>query len=250
MALTRAPGLNIGYGRHLWDIRAVTLTHSRVLRFSQLSTLYIIGICFAKLSVLLMYLRFFEVVDFTRHLIYFGIFLTLFTSAAFIGHGIAQTVVCINVSAVTNKFCQAVSKVVIAQASVNVAMEFYILMIPLQQVYKLNMDSQRKLGLAAVFGIGLVACIASALRLGWSVRNLHEPDILWAAALISEMSIVEMNTAIIAPCLCLCICYYKAQHRRNVPPTIVTDEERTKSFIGRLLFWTTSHGRTLQDTEP
>ena len=30
----------------------------------------------------------------------------------------------------------------------------------------------------------------------------------------------------------------------------VTDEERTKSFIGRLLFWTTSHGRTLQDTEP
>lgn len=118
--------------------------------------MYIIGICFAKLSVLLLYLRFFEVVDFTRHLIHFGIFLTLFTSAAFMGHGIAQAVVCINVSAVTNKFCQAVSKVVVAQAAVNVVMDFYILMIPLRQIYKLNMDLQRKLTLAAVFGIGLV----------------------------------------------------------------------------------------------
>lgn len=125
-------------------------------QLNQLSALYIIAICFAKLSVLLLYLRFFNVVSFTRHLIYVGIFLTLFTSAAFMGHEIAQAVMCMGVSATSVPLCQAVNKVVVIQAVVNVLIDFYILVIPLQQVYKLNMDLQRKLGIAAVFGVGLV----------------------------------------------------------------------------------------------
>jgi hypothetical protein len=105
---------------------------------------------------LLLYLRFFNVVEFTRRLIYFGIFLTLFTSAAFMGNEIGQAVLCMGVSAVTVDFCKAVNKVVVVQAAVNVIIDFYILLIPLQQVYKLNMDFQRKLGVSAVFGVGLV----------------------------------------------------------------------------------------------
>lgn len=193
--------LDIGYGKHLWDIRAVTLTRSKALRLNQLSALYIIAICFAKLSVLLLYFRFFHVVDFTRHLIYFGIFFTIFSSAAFMGHEIAQAVLCMGLSALTNSFCQAVNKVVVIQAVVNVLLDFYILVIPLQQVYKLNMEFQRKLGVAAIFGVGLVACIVSVVRMGWSIRNLNESDHFWAAVLTSEMTIVEINTVIIAPCL-------------------------------------------------
>lgn len=37
--------------------------------------------------------------------------------------------------------------------------------------------------------------------MGWSIRNLNESDHFWAAVLTSEMTIVEINTVIIAPCL-------------------------------------------------
>ncbi|EUC35046.1 hypothetical protein COCVIDRAFT_25272 [Bipolaris victoriae FI3] len=224
-------GLDIGYGKHLWDIRAVTLTHSRLLQLNQLSTLYIVGICFAKLSVLLLYLRFFNVVEFTRHLIYFGIFLTLFTSAAFMGHEIAQAVLCMGVSAVTNQFCKAVNKVVTIQAAVNVFIDFYILVIPLQQVWKLNMDYRRKLGVGAVFGVGLVACIVSVVRMGWSIRNLNESDHFWAAVLTSEMTIVELNTVIIAPCLVFSPAFVKRSRSglSSLRTRLVSSGQRTPS---------------------
>ena len=224
-------GLDIGYGKHLWDIRAVTLTHSRLLQLNQLSTLYIVGICFAKLSVLLLYLRFFNVVEFTRHLIYFGIFLTLLSSAAFMGHEIAQAVLCMGVSAVTNQFCKAVNKVVTIQAAVNVFIDFYILVIPLQQVWKLSMNFQRKLGVCAVFGVGLVACIVSVVRMGWSIRNLNESDHFWAAVLTSEMTIVEMNTVIIAPCLVFAPAFVKRSRSgvSSLRTRLVSSGQRTSS---------------------
>jgi ADP-dependent phosphofructokinase/glucokinase len=116
--------------------------------------LYIVAICFAKLSVLLLYLRFFQVIDFTRHLIWFGLFFTILSSLGFMGNEIAQAINCMGIEALTNKFCQAVNKVVVIQAAANVITDFYILVIPLQQVYKLNMDVRKKLGVAAVFGVG------------------------------------------------------------------------------------------------
>ncbi|KAF2279514.1 uncharacterized protein EI97DRAFT_455747 [Westerdykella ornata] len=146
--------LKVGYGRHMWDIRGVTLTRESLLRMNQISTTYIIAVGFAKLSVLILYLRSFEVIRLTRILIWTAIVFNIAFSLAFLGVVIAQAVECMGLEALSNKFWTNTSKVTTAQAGVNVFLDFYILFIPLQQVYNLNIDRTRKLGVAAVFGVG------------------------------------------------------------------------------------------------
>lgn len=125
-------------------------------RFAQLSTLYTIATCFAKLSVLLLYLRFFRIVTLTRHLIWSGITFTVLSSCAFLGIVITQAIRCMGLYALTNNFCLQTSKIVVIQASINVTLDFYIIAIPLQQVYQLKINSRKKLGVAAVFSVGFM----------------------------------------------------------------------------------------------
>lgn len=58
--------------------------------------------------------------------------------------------------ALTNNFCLQTSKIVVIQASINVTLDFYIIAIPLQQVYQLKINSRKKLGVAAVFSVGFM----------------------------------------------------------------------------------------------
>ncbi|KAF2185803.1 hypothetical protein K469DRAFT_631712 [Zopfia rhizophila CBS 207.26] len=202
--------LSIGYGRHLWDIRAITLTQEKALRMNQISMTYVIAVGFAKLYVLLLYLRFFKVIRFTAILIWFGIVFNILFFLAFLGVVIGQALKCIGLGALTNPFCGNVNKATAIQAAINVFLDFYILFIPLQQVYSLKVTTRKKLGVAAVFGVGSLACFVSVVRLGWSVKNLHESDHFWSAILTSEMSAAEINIVIIAPCLIFMPAFIKA----------------------------------------
>jgi hypothetical protein len=44
--------------------------------------------------------------------------------------------------------------VIVAQAAINVFLDFYVLAIPVQQVLKLKLAMRKKLGVIALFGIG------------------------------------------------------------------------------------------------
>lgn len=122
---------------------------------NQLSTLYIIAVGFAKLSVLTLYLRFFEVMPTSRILIWLGIAFTTASSFAFLGIEIFQATQCIRLDRFsTASFCTKMPLVVVAQAAINVFLDFYILAIPLQRVLKLKLAVRKKLGVFALFGIG------------------------------------------------------------------------------------------------
>ncbi|KAF1953855.1 hypothetical protein CC80DRAFT_550778 [Byssothecium circinans] len=198
----RLASLNIGYGKHLWEIRAVTITRAHLLRMNQLSTLYIVAVGFAKLSVLLLYLRFFQIMMLSRRLIWLGMALTIASPLSFLNIEIVQTTQCVRLDSFNSpSFCTQMPNVVVAQAAKNVFLDFYILVIPLQQVLRLQLETRKKLGIAALFGIGSSACVVSAVRLAFTVMHMHEPDQFWSAILTSELSIVEMNVLIIAPYL-------------------------------------------------
>ncbi|OAL43432.1 hypothetical protein IQ07DRAFT_650025 [Pyrenochaeta sp. DS3sAY3a] len=200
--ITHRSGLQIGFGRHLWEIRAVTITRENVLRMIQISCLYIISVGFAKLSVLFLYLRFFKVIPTSRALIWFGIAFTIASSFTFLGIEIFQATQCITLERfATASFCTKMSLVVVIQAGTNVFLDFYILVIPLQQVVKLNLTLRKKLGVVALFGIGFTACVVSVIRLAFTIIHMDEEDQFWFAVLTTEPSIVEINVVIIAPCL-------------------------------------------------
>jgi hypothetical protein len=119
---------------------------------NQISMSYCIAVCFAKLYVLVLYRRFFQVVTLTNILIWLGILVTL----VFMSFVIAQAVECLGLEGLSKTFCTDVDKVTSVQAGINVFLDFYILFIPLQQVYKLKVSSRRKLGVAAIFSLGFL----------------------------------------------------------------------------------------------
>lgn len=153
-------------------MRAIELTKDRLLvgqsiilcdiladapqRFIQLSLVYIIAIFLAKVSVLLLYLRFFRIVELTKYLIWVGLAFTTLTTLGFLSVEIVQATTCMGLQALSVPFCKKVNKIVVGQAAVNVLLDYYILLIPLQQVWQLKVETRKKLGVAAVFGVGFM----------------------------------------------------------------------------------------------
>jgi hypothetical protein len=119
---------------------------------NQLSTLYIVPVSFAKLSVLTLYLRLFEVMPRSRMLIWVLIAFTLASSFAFLGIEIFQATQCIRLDTfLTASFCTRMPLVIVAQSAINVFLDFYILAIPVQQVLKLKLAMRKKLGVVTLF---------------------------------------------------------------------------------------------------
>jgi hypothetical protein len=123
---------------------------------NQMSMAYCIAVCFAKLYVLLLYRRFFQVVELTNLLIWSGIIFNIVITLVFMGFVIAQAVECLGLEGLGKSFCTNVGKITTSQAAINVFLDFYILFIPLQQVYRLRVSPKRKLGVAAIFSLGFL----------------------------------------------------------------------------------------------
>jgi hypothetical protein len=67
--------------------------------------------------------------------------------------------------------------------------------------------------------------------MGWTIRNLNESDHFWAAVLTSEMTIVEINTVIIAPCLVFTPAFLKRSKSglSSLRTRLVSSGQRTPS---------------------
>ena len=167
--------LRLGYGLHLWGIRAISLTpdvvHVSVTfsdipssmailmpyqQLSSISVIYPVVILMVKLSILSLCLRLFKVDRLFLRLVYFGvIFQTLFYSAVFFV-AIVTVTRCDSAAALTIQLCQNQYILVITQGVVNVITDFYVLALPITRVAQLQMPFWRKVGLCAIFLTGLV----------------------------------------------------------------------------------------------
>lgn len=116
---------------------------------------------FAKVSILLIYLRLFKIDRPLRISIHVGLILMALFHAAIIGVGIGTVIKCVGVSASTSTFCNAASgSIQLAQSAFNVVTDFWILILPMPLVRKLQLPRSRKIGLFFVFGAGvLYACV-------------------------------------------------------------------------------------------
>ena len=106
---------------------------------------------------MLLYLRIFNVDRVLRFFIYFGIIFQALFYSAMTGVAIGSIVECNGPSQLTNQFCINYGKpVVVSNAAVNVATDFYVLLLPITRVVKLQLSSSHRLGLLMVFATGLV----------------------------------------------------------------------------------------------
>lgn len=158
----------VGFGRHLWDIRVATLLKAHnsevwslwrcvgIPKEDQLTIVQLLssnGIVYActnfsaKSSIMLLYLRIFNIDRLLCLLIYFGIAFQALYCTAIISLTIGSIILCNGPEQITNKFCQAYSKpVVVLSAVVNVITDIYVLVLPIPRVLQLQVRGKERLG--------------------------------------------------------------------------------------------------------
>ncbi|KAF3764060.1 hypothetical protein M406DRAFT_356413 [Cryphonectria parasitica EP155] len=62
------------------------------------------------------------------------------------------------------------------------------------------MDMRRKIGVIAIFAVGLLACVASIVRLVYSIQLTQTADETWAIDPVGIWAFVEFTTVILSGC--------------------------------------------------
>ena len=112
---------------------------------------------FTRISILLLYMRIFKIDRNLRVAIYAGLFVNVAFYTVVLGLGIRAIIECVDLTWVTNKYCRIVQlPLYTAVFSFNVAMEIYLMILPISRIVKLQLSLNRRIGLVIVFASGFL----------------------------------------------------------------------------------------------
>ncbi|KAF5553618.1 hypothetical protein FNAPI_6695 [Fusarium napiforme] len=159
-----------------------------------LHLLYVCGLTAAKTSILFFYLRIFSDSSFrmlvwATHafnglstIIIITLNLTLGRSVTYLlGHSSDDMVS-------MNKYSNSI-KIVLAHCVVNLALDIWMLILPMTQLYNIGLKLNKKISVMAMFGLGLFLTVVSLVRTIYQSRLLAKPEeaqtgqlqvVLWA----------------------------------------------------------------------
>ncbi|KAL7939382.1 putative PTH11-type G-protein coupled receptor protein [Trichoderma chlorosporum] len=193
-----------GLGRDIWTLQPAEITRFGLF-FWIMESFYFAEVAMLKLSVLLFYIRIFPSPGVRRLLWGTFIFTTLY--------GIAFTLVavfqCTPVKFYWEKWdglhkgkCLDNNSIAWTNAAISIAIDIWVLVIPLWQLRSLNLDWRRKLGVGVMFCLGAFVTVVSILRLRSLIQfGSDSPNPTWDFYDVSVWSVVEINVGLI--CICL-----------------------------------------------
>ncbi|KAI1173830.1 hypothetical protein F4777DRAFT_556457 [Nemania sp. FL0916] len=85
----------------------------------------------------------------------------------------------------------------VATASYNLLSDFLILLLPQQRIWRLHLQLKKKIGVAVVFAIGILACVSASYRLYASINYLIRSDEVYGISAIAIGSEAEIVCAIL-----------------------------------------------------
>lgn len=146
-----------GLGRDIWTLDFSSITNF-VRFFYVMEILYFVELTFLKLSLLFFYKRIFTAKNIAKVLWATIIFNALF-GVAFTFAGIFQ---CQPISHYwtywegegQNGKCFNINALAWANAGISIAVDFWMLAIPLSQIVRLNLATKKKVAVALMFGVG------------------------------------------------------------------------------------------------
>ncbi|PMD41250.1 hypothetical protein L207DRAFT_581699 [Hyaloscypha variabilis F] len=189
-----------GFGEHLWKISPDQLP--RVIEFFYITEcFYATPLAFAKISVLLLYLRIF-MAPWLR-------FIAWATIGGVAASATITTVIaifqCIPIQSIWNpalpKKCIDVNTFSVATSAANTTLDVIIFMIPLPELGTLKLHWKRKIGVFVVFLTGGFATATSISRLFFLVNFATSHDATFDNAPTVIWSIFELNISLICACL-------------------------------------------------
>ncbi|EFQ96773.1 hypothetical protein MGYG_08697 [Nannizzia gypsea CBS 118893] len=210
----------VNYGRHMWDIPALSLTMTRTKQYAAVDIIYILTSFFIKISILLLLNQLFHIIRELRRLIYIGIVVISIVTVPYLTVSIIRVSRCNGVKALGIKICsnKVVSTTNLFFGLWNVLSDFYILAIPISQIKGLKMPYKRKIGVMTLFLAGFIACSMSIVRLVIIIAKFNKKDPIYTGASLSPYSAVEMKLAII----CSCVIFFPAFFRQRKKQGLAT----------------------------
>ncbi|KAH9990892.1 hypothetical protein F4779DRAFT_637786 [Xylariaceae sp. FL0662B] len=205
-----------GFGMHIYDIRASDILNTlKWLTVSQKS--YFPLILSIKLCILLGYLRIFKVDRVTKWGIWIGVFAcTIFYVITFF----IDLFRCKPIEATWNPtiegICLSHEAFPWATGIFNMISDFYILLLPLLPILKMNMPLARRVRIASIFGFGLFTCVASVMRFVVSLQYARDPDQTYVAAKVLHWTVLEVNIGLICGCATTCPAFFDRAAPRSL----------------------------------
>ncbi|KAI3317040.1 hypothetical protein HD806DRAFT_541650 [Xylariaceae sp. AK1471] len=194
--------------RYLYNESLSSLSSSYASQFISVNGItYLLSIFFTKISILLLYQLLFGV----NRIFWLCVRITIVifclfyipTAAASIAFS-ARCNLLENLLAYDTplrKFCDVFSYYLLfVNASFNVATDFWLLLLPMPIIAKLQVSLKQKLGIGAIFAGGLGACAASLARLIVIVVTRGSREVTLALNTVAELSVAEVNIGIIVAC--------------------------------------------------
>ncbi|KAJ4393901.1 hypothetical protein N0V93_003117 [Gnomoniopsis smithogilvyi] len=193
----------IHVGRPAWARTFTQIDQSLiVLYICQLVYNLVLGI--NKMSICFLYMRIFLGREFQRAMWITQLFIAIVTIAFFFA-GFAQ---CRPLSAFWTSWddvrvgkCFNVNTFAYAHASIHIALDVWMLILPAIEVWKLNMTLRKKIEVTFMFSIGIFSTAVSIIRLTtlhWYGKNPLDKRNIYATAI---WSIAELSTAMFVACL-------------------------------------------------
>lgn len=183
-------------GRHIW-----TLSHDTTIQFAKIAyaivIVYTSSFTFTKISILLQYLRIFDVTK-IRKLCYVQIVIVSVYGVWLFFSSILNCVpIARNWDKTVQGKCLPTTPLWLTNAALNIATDIIIVLLPMPVISSLTLPLKQKLWLAIVFAFGLLVCVVSILRLDSLYLGSKTTDPTWDFVGVAIWSSVELNTAVI-----------------------------------------------------
>ncbi|KND87683.1 hypothetical protein TOPH_07651 [Tolypocladium ophioglossoides CBS 100239] len=220
-----------GMGKDVWTLQPAELTDF-VLYFYIMEIFYLAEMSIIKLSLSLFYLYIFPGAT-TRHLligtavfnVIFGF--TLVTTAIF---------QCTPVSYYWTQYvnpqssgrCINLNHFAWTNAALAVALDAWMIAIPLSRIRKLDLHWKKKIGVTVMFLTGTFVTVVSILRLQSLIYFANSTNPTWDQWIVAWWSTIEVNVGMI----CTCLPTVRLILVRACPRVFSTNASRNKSELG------------------
>ncbi|KAJ4320912.1 hypothetical protein N0V84_005616 [Fusarium piperis] len=192
-----------GLGRDIWTLSPRHITTITRL-FYILGIFYFIQTTLAKLAIIGFYIRIFPMRE-TRRLLW-GAF--IFTSVWGVAFVFAAIFPCTPISYFWHQWdglhkgrCIDTNAVLLSHASFSVALDLWMMAVPLWQLRSLQLHWKQKVGVAFMFSVGVFVTVVSMIRFQSLVNFGKSKNKTWELYKVSVWSTIEITVGIMCACL-------------------------------------------------
>ncbi|KAF2202016.1 hypothetical protein GQ43DRAFT_480227 [Delitschia confertaspora ATCC 74209] len=202
-------------GLHAWDVPLSHINEAFFKATLSSSCIHALATIFVKTTLLVLYLRIFNLNSRARIMIWAGIvFIVLF----YVSSAAAQIYACVprgngrNAWLIQQREGKELLFLNITAVSglVGVVTDLYILYIPTHLVMGMRLPFARKVGACSIFLTGLIACICSIAGTILRFKVRPNGDAMWTPIPAQALGIVELNVALMCSCMPVIFVFFKS----------------------------------------